>query len=140
MTINIDIDRSRSRYNGKYNGQKTEELLHQLSESADVEIEQAIVKRNMDLIKSIVDRFSRAGENEDEDREELMEAGYIGLINAIYNFDPRTGIAFRPYAAQLIKSEIRYHLRNRDCHQDPDRLQIIRIPGQPRKPIWDVNS
>jgi len=50
-------------------------------------------------------------------REELFRAGYLGLMNAVHNFDLAHGRSFREYAENLIKGEIRQHVRDhvRQC-------------------------
>ena len=45
-------------------------------------------------------------------REELFRAGYLGLMNAVHNFDLAHGRSFREYAENLIKGEIRQHVRD----------------------------
>ena len=52
--------------------------------------------------------------------EDLMQVGYLGLLNAIELFEPARGITFKTYASHLIRGEIRHYLRD---HRD-----IIRKP------------
>ena len=44
--------------------------------------------------------------------EELFRAGYLGLLNATYNVHLARGKDFRDYARNLIKGEIRQHIRD----------------------------
>lgn len=46
-------------------------------------------------------------------REELFRAGYLGLMNAVHNFNLAHGQPFQQYAENLIKGEIRQHIRDR---------------------------
>ncbi|MGB2982495.1 MAG: sigma factor [Candidatus Bipolaricaulia bacterium] len=55
------------------------------------------------------------------ERSELFRAGYLGLMNAVHNFDLARGRPFREYAENLIKGEIRQHIR--------DHVQQVVIPG-----------
>ncbi|MBU1049043.1 hypothetical protein KKG90_03350, partial [Candidatus Bipolaricaulota bacterium] len=44
--------------------------------------------------------------------EDLFRPGYLGLMNAVYNFDLSHGKGFLEYAENLIKGEIRHHIRD----------------------------
>lgn len=56
-----------------------------------------------------------------EQQEDLVQVGYIGLLNALTKFDPDAGVRFNTYATYLIAGEIKHYLR--------DRAQIIRHPA-----------
>jgi RNA polymerase sigma-B factor len=75
-----------------------------------------IVKRNVGLVKSIAVKFLSSGEPLDD----LIQAGYIGLLNAVSNFDLARNTRFSTYATYLIQGEIRHFIR--------DRHSAIRIP------------
>jgi RNA polymerase sigma-B factor len=80
------------------------------------ELRDAIVTRNVGLVKSIAVRFLSSGEPLDD----LIQAGYIGLLNAVANFDLARQNRFSTYASYLIQGEIRHHIR--------DKHATIRIP------------
>ena len=69
---------------------------------------------------SLVERVARkyAGI---ESQDDLVQVGYIGLLNALTKFDPNAGVRFNTYATYLIAGEIKHYLR--------DRAQIIRHPA-----------
>src|SRR5687768_7662399 len=69
---------------------------------------------------SLVERVARkyAGI---ELQDDLVQVGYIGLLNALTKFDPNAGVRFNTYATYLIAGEIKHYLR--------DRAQIIRHPA-----------
>lgn len=70
-----------------------------------------------------------------ESQEDLMQVGYIGLLNALTKFDPEAGVRFNTYATYLIAGEIKHYLR--------DRAQIIRHPAwlqELRHKVNRVNS
>jgi RNA polymerase sigma-B factor len=76
----------------------------------------AIVNRNVGLVKSIALKFLSSGELLDD----LIQAGYIGLLNAVSNFDLDRSNRFSTYASYLIQGEIRHYIR--------DKHSTIRIP------------
>ena len=79
-------------------------------------LREEIIKRNVGLVRSIAASFLNSGEL----LEDLAQAGYIGLLNAVANFDLARNIRFSTYASYLIKGEIRHYIR--------DKHTTIRIP------------
>jgi RNA polymerase sigma-B factor len=79
-------------------------------------LREQLVKRNIGLVKSIASLFLNSGEQ----LNDLVQAGYIGLLNAVSNFDLARGICFSTYASYLIKGEIRHYIR--------DKHSTVRIP------------
>ncbi len=79
-------------------------------------LREEIVKRNIGLVRSIALGFLNSGELFDD----LVQAGYIGLLNAVTNFDLARNTLFSTYASYLIRGEIRHYIR--------DKHTTIRIP------------
>jgi RNA polymerase sporulation-specific sigma factor len=63
---------------------------------------------NMRLVLSIIKRFWAKKTNFDD----VFQAGCIGLIKAIDNFDLSVGVKFSTYAVPMIIGEIKRHLRD----------------------------
>ena len=76
--------------------------------TGDARAEEALIKANAGLVRSVAARFSDRG----YDREELFDVGQIGLLKAVRTFDPARGCAFSTYAVPLIFGEIRRFLRD----------------------------
>lgn len=51
-------------------------------------------------------------QNADEDMEEMISIGTIGLIKAVLTFQPEKGSRLSTYAARCIDNELLMHLRN----------------------------
>ncbi len=85
-------------------------------ERSPSELREEIVNRNVGLVKSIALKFRNSGEPLDD----LIQAGYIGLLNAVSNFDLARSNRFSTYASYLIQGEIRHYIR--------DKRSTIRIP------------
>jgi RNA polymerase sigma-B factor len=99
--------------------QETKREKPQRADSARLDVvalQEEIVRRNVGLVKSIAVRFVHSGEPLDD----LIQAGYIGLLNAVANFDLAKDTRFSTYATYLIRGEIRHYIR--------DRHAAIRIP------------
>lgn len=56
----------------------------------------------------------------DADRDDILQAGTVGLIAAVDGFSPEHGTAFSSYATPHILGEVRRHLR--------DETSIVRAP------------
>lgn len=70
-----------------------------------------LVKGNMRLVLSVVQRFTQRGENLDD----LFQVGCIGLIKSIDNFDISQDVRFSTYAVPMIIGEIRRYLRDNNA-------------------------
>ena len=68
------------------------------------------------LVKNIAYKFKNSG----EPLEDLVQLGYIGLINAINLYNCQRNVKFETYASWFISGEIRHYIR--------DKHQAIRIP------------
>ena len=79
-----------------------------LARSGDRAARERLINGNLRLVLSVIQRFSRRGENADD----LFQVGCIGLIKAIDNFDPRHEVRFSTYGVPMIAGEIRRYLRD----------------------------
>jgi len=72
------------------------------------DLKDRLIEKNIPLVKSIAGDFTHSG----LDFEDLRQAGYIGLLNAVENYDLNRGTKFSTYATHLIKGEIRHQVRD----------------------------
>jgi RNA polymerase sigma-B factor len=87
-----------------------------------------LVELYMPLVEALAHRHERRGAEQDD----LIQAGSIGLLNAIERFDPKLGEEFAAFAVPTIAGEMKRHLRDRtDSVRLPRRLQEARS-GLPR--------
>lgn len=68
----------------------------------------ALIKGNLRLVLSVIQRFSNRGESMDD----LFQVGVIGLIKAIDNFNLDLDVRFSTYAVPMIIGEVRRFLRD----------------------------
>ncbi len=78
------------------------------SQTGDKEAREALIEKNLGLVRSIVRRFASRG----ADLEDLFQIGVIGLIKAIDHFDLKVGVKFSTYAVPMITGEIKRFLRD----------------------------
>ncbi len=88
-----------------------------LAKNGDNKSKEILIKNNVLLIKSIVNRFKNKG----VDYDDLFQLGSVGLLKAIYNFDEKFGVKFSTYAVPMIIGEIKRFLR------DDGEIKISRI-------------
>ncbi len=67
-----------------------------------------MIEENIGLVHSIAQRFKGRGEEYDD----LYQAGCVGLIKAVDNFDETKGFLFSTYAVPVIMGEIRRLFRD----------------------------
>lgn len=67
-----------------------------------------LIKGNLRLVLSVVQRFQNRGESMDD----LFQVGVIGLIKAIDNFNLDLDVRFSTYAVPMCIGEIRRYLRD----------------------------
>ena len=91
----------------KLTQKESEELMKRLKEG-DEEAREQFVVGNMRLVLSLVKRFWAKRANADD----VFQAGCIGLLKAIDNFDLRVGVKFSTYAVPMIMGEIKRYLRD----------------------------
>ena len=70
----------------------------------------------MPLVESLAHRHDKSGAEHDD----LVQAGSIGLLNAIERFDPKRGEEFVAFAVPTVAGEIKRHIR--------DRAAVVRLP------------
>jgi RNA polymerase sigma-B factor len=70
---------------------------------------EVIVTRYQSLVRGCVQRYR----DSPEPVEDLMQAGYVGLLKAINNFDPALGPNLAAYAQPCVSGEIKRHFRDK---------------------------
>ena len=91
----------------KLTAEENEELMIRLKKGDKAARDRFIVG-NMRLVLSLVKRFWAKNANADD----VFQAGCIGLIKAIDNFDLKFGVKFSTYAVPMILGEIKRYLRD----------------------------
>ncbi len=86
---------------------ETEELFKKM-QSGDTNAREEIIKGNLKLVLSIIQRFSNRNENLDD----LFQVGCMGLVKAIDNFDLSYNVKLSTYAVPMILGEIKRYLRD----------------------------
>lgn len=80
------------------------------------DLRERIVRLYTPMVERLARRYSGLDAHED-----LVQAGYLGLLNALNMYEPDKGVRFTTYATHLIVGTIKHHLR--------DRSKIIREPA-----------
>ena len=94
----------------------SEELVLRYLENPRPELKDLIMVTYTSLVERTARKFSGI-----EAFEDLVQVGYIGLLNALSKFDPSAGVRFNTYATYLVAGEIKHYLR--------DKSQTIRQPA-----------
>ena len=75
----------------------------------DLEAKHILIERNLRLVAHVIKKY----QNLDEDPEDLLSIGTIGLIKAVTTFNPGKGNRLAAYASRCIENEILMHFRSR---------------------------
>jgi RNA polymerase sigma-B factor len=94
----------------------TARLLVAYRDSGDARARERLVELYLPLVEGLAHRHERRGAEHDD----LVQAGSIGLLNAIERFDPKRGEEFVAFAVPTVAGEMKRHLR--------DRAAIVRLP------------
>jgi RNA polymerase sigma-B factor len=93
---------------------------------------EVLVTRYQSLVRGCVQRYR----DSPEPVEDLMQAGYVGLLKAINNFDPVLGQNLAAYAQPCVSGEIKRHFRDKRWQIHVKRsaqellLQVRRARGE----------
>ena len=93
-----------------------EALVHEYIRSRRADLREKIISEFSDTVERVARKYSGF-----EAQEDLVQVGYIGLLNALSLFEPAKGVRFNTYATHLIAGSIKHHLR--------DKTKIIREPA-----------
>lgn len=75
----------------------------------DLQAKHILIERNLRLVAHVAKKY----QNLDDDPEDLISIGTIGLIKAVVTFDSDKGNRLAAYASRCIENEILMHLRSR---------------------------
>jgi RNA polymerase sigma-B factor len=92
------------------------ELVQEYRDNANESAREALVLRHARLVRAIAHRYSRRGLAYDD----IVQSGYVGLIQAVDRFDASRGVPLERYAARTIEGEIMHLFR--------DRGWAVRVP------------
>lgn len=90
----------------KISNEEADALLVKIKQG-DTQAREEFIVANMRLVLSVIKRFWAAKVNSDD----IFQAGCIGLIKAIDNFDLKFNVKFSTYAVPMIIGEIRKFVR-----------------------------
>ena len=90
----------------KLNKEQSEKLM-KLAKQGDKYARDELVKANIRLVLSVVQRFNNKGNSDD-----LFQVGMVGLLKAVDNFDDKFNVRFSTYAVPMIIGEIRRFLKD----------------------------
>lgn len=97
----------------------------------DADAREALVRSCEGLVRGIASDYHSA--NQDED---LVQVGFLGLLNAIEHYDPNRGAPFLAFARHFVRGEIRHYLRDHSAVLRRPRW-LDRLNGQIERAVGD---
>ena len=98
--------------------------------AGDHHARQKLIEHNLRLVAHIAKKYY-ADEN---DRDDLVSIGTVGLIKAVDSFDPTKGIRLSSYASRCIENEILMYLRR----NNKTKMEVS--IDEPLNVDWDGNE
>jgi RNA polymerase sigma-B factor len=111
-----DVQSSKTDQSGEIK-QQTLELLNAYQTSGLPYLKDRIVRLNLGLVRREAHYWANQCQ---ENYEDLLQVGSIGLVSAIDRFDLAKGYAFSTFAMPYIRGEIQHYLR--------DKSSVVRVP------------
>ncbi|MFQ5794891.1 MAG: GAF domain-containing protein [Candidatus Bipolaricaulia bacterium] len=98
-----------------------EQLFQSLQGEGNPGAERRIVEAKLSLVQTAATELAGSSRPSDD----LIQAGYIGLLNAIYSFNPAQGVGFDDHATRLIREEIRRYLEGKPSDKFSEWIQML---------------
>jgi RNA polymerase sigma-B factor len=106
-------------------------LAQEYAVTRDPAVREALVRRCESMVRGIASEF-RGGAQDDD----LVQVGFLGLLNAIEHYDPGRGTPFALFARHFVRGEVRHYLR--DHHSLMRRPRWLeRVSGQIEQAVGD---
>jgi len=77
--------------------------------NGDLEARNELIERNMRLVAHVAKKY----QNPEDEMEDLISIGTIGLMKAVDSFRPEYGNKFATYAIRCVDNELLMHLRSK---------------------------
>ena len=94
----------------QWSKERTRELFRRYKEEGDEEARDELIANHINLVRHVASKYARSG----VPLEDLVQAGSVGLINAVDRFDPSYGYEFTTYAMPTIRGEIKHYFRDKN--------------------------
>lgn len=88
---------------------KEEEFYLQKLKEGDIQARNILIERNLRLVAHIVKKY----QSSEEENEDLISIGTIGLIKAVATYDSEKGSRLATYAARCVENELLMFFRAR---------------------------
>lgn len=103
--------------------EQVHDALAEYARTGNAEVREQLVLEFSGLVESLAWKYAGGG----EPIEDLVQEGYIGLLNAINQYDPSKGAKFSTFATHTVIGRIKHYLRDRGkIIKEPAWLQEIR--------------
>lgn len=106
------------------------QLLHADDPVQAARAREILIEKNLRLVAHIAKKY----QNVDENMEDLISIGTIGLIKAINSYNPEKNIKLATYASRCIENEILMYLRR------SSKLKMEVSIDEPLNVDWDGNE
>lgn len=119
------VESTRAKSRSELSSLTDSELFEQYKEEESLKVRNEIIKRNQPLVTFIINKYY-SKKTFEKHKDDLIQEGVFGLVDAIRGFDPSKGFKFSTYATWWIKQAVNNYIMNHDPSQ------VIKIPSHVR--------
>lgn len=119
------VESTRAKSRSELSSLSDSELFEQYKECESLKVRNEIIKRNQPLVTFIINKYY-SKKTFDKHKDDLIQEGVFGLVDAIKGFDPSKGFKFSTYATWWIRQAVNNFIMNHDPSQ------VIKIPSHVR--------
>lgn len=119
------VESTRAKTRSELNDLTDAELFEQYKEEQSLKVRNEIIKRNQPLVTFIINKYY-SKKTFEKHKDDLIQEGIFGLVEAIKGFDPDRGFKFSTYATWWIRQAVNNYIMNHDPSQ------VIKIPSHVR--------
>jgi RNA polymerase sigma factor (sigma-70 family) len=94
-----------------------------------------LIEENMGLVVDIVKKFKPKNHTE---RQDLVDAGRIGLWKALQKYDLKSGNAISTYAWRPIRWSIIREIKNQNNHKTLSLIENTCFDAQHKERLWEL--
>ena len=115
-------------------------------ESGDEQARRVLIERNMRLVAHIAKKY----QNVEEEMEDLISIGTIGLIKAVSTFQNSRGNRLGTYAARCIENELLMYFRSKKktardvslyepigTDKEGNQIKLLDVVESPESELWE---
>ena len=132
MTTGFDLQRYEIPKSKRLSDREMKKLIKGYQKTGKEELKEVIIRNSLYMVKQVVKETKKNKENYEDD----YQAGVLGMLKAIDNYDPERGVQWNTFAIRCIRSTV-----SREYHQRAkNKIKGYNVHGLEQEGISLVNT